>query len=91
MSIENVFEQRVPLAIVIALFVQAAGVVWWISARDADVTFQQRRIDRLEQAANETRTSQTEMLERLARIEERVIAEAASLERIEKHMGRDQR
>ena len=91
MTIEDLLDRRVPLAIVAALCLQAGGIVWWASARDADVTFQQRRIDHLEQTASETRTSQTEILERLARIEERVTEETHSLERIEKQMQREHR
>ena len=91
MTIEDLLDRRVPLAIVAALCLQAGGIVWWASARDADVNFQQRRIDHLEQTASETRTSQTEILERLARIEERVTAETHSLERIEKQMQREHR
>lgn len=89
MTFEDLLDRRVPMALAIALCLQASGIVWWASARDADVSFQQRRIDHLEQAASETRTSQTEVLERLARIEERLTAEAAQLERIEKQRGRD--
>ncbi len=91
MNIEDLLDRRVPLAIVAALCLQAGGIVWWASARDADTHFQQRRIDHLEEAANGTRASQTEILERLARIEERVTDEANSLERIEKQTGRARR
>lgn len=91
MTIEDLFDRRVPLAIVAALCLQAGGIVWWASARDSEIHFQQRRIDHLEQAASETRASQTEMLERLARIEERVTAEAGLLERIDKQLGRERR
>jgi hypothetical protein len=91
MTIEDLFDRRVPLAIAVALCLQAGGVVWWAASRDSDIHFQQRRIDRLEQAATETRTSQTEMLERLARIEERQIAETDLLQRIEKQPVRERR
>jgi uncharacterized protein HemX len=91
MTIEDLFDRRVPLAIVAALCLQAGGIVWWAATRDSDAHFQQRRIDHLEEAANETRASQTEMLQRLARIEERVTAEASSIERIEKQLGRERR
>jgi hypothetical protein len=91
MTFEDLFDRRVPLAITVALFLQVCGIVWWASARDADVGFQQRRIDRLEQAASETRTSQTEMLERLARIEERLKAQTDLLQHIDKQMNRNPR
>ncbi len=89
MTVENFFDRRVPLAIIGALCLQAAGVVWWASARDADVTFQQRRLDHLELGVAEQRTSQTEMLQRLARIEERVKDETALLEHIDRQLNRN--
>lgn len=91
MTIDDLFDRRVPLAIVAALCLQAGGIVWWASARDADVRFQQRRIDMLDQSSNEARTSQTEMLQRLARIEERLSAEADLLQQIDKQLGRSRR
>ena len=88
MSIEDLFDRRVPLAIVAALCVHAGGIVWWAAAHDTDAHFQQRRIDHLEEAASQTRTSQTELLERLARIEERVTGMAELLKRIDRQTSR---
>ena len=91
MTIEELFDRRVPLAMALALCLQAGGIVWWAGGRDADLHFQQRRIDHLEQSASDTRTSQTEILERLARIEERLTAEANLLDRIDKQTARSRR
>jgi len=91
MTIDDLFDRRIPLALVAALCLQAGGVVWWVAARDADLRFQQRRIDHLEETASQSRTSQTEILERLARIEERVTAEAHVLEQIERQTLRENR
>jgi hypothetical protein len=93
MTIEDLIDRRVPLALALALALclQGGGIVWWAGARDADLHFQARRIDHLEQSASDTRASQTEILERLARIEERVTAEADLLARIDRQTGRSRR
>ena len=91
MTIEDLLDRRVPLAIVAALCLQAGGIVWWAATRDADQHFQQRRIDQLEQSASGTRASQTEILERLARIEERVTEDTDLLKRIDQQLGRNKR
>jgi hypothetical protein len=90
MTIEDLLDRRVPLAIALALCLQGGGAVWWAAGRDADMRFQQRRIDRLEQSTTDNRTSETDILERLARIEERTMAASASLDRIEKRLERAQ-
>lgn len=91
MTIEDLLDRRVPLAIIAALLLQAGGAVWWAATKDSDDRFHQQRIDRLETAMAQTREGQGEVLERLARIEERVNAESASLDRIEKRLGGSRR
>jgi LPS O-antigen subunit length determinant protein (WzzB/FepE family) len=88
MAIDDFIDRRVPLAIILALSLQAGGVVWWAATKDTDDHFNQQRIDRLELAAVQSKEAQTEVLQRLARIEERVNAETSVLDRIEKHLGR---
>jgi hypothetical protein len=87
MTIDELFDRRIPLAIVAALLLQGSAVVWWAASKDSDDRFQQQRIEHLEQTVSEENNAQTEMLERLARIEERVNAEMSVLDRIEKQMG----
>lgn len=87
MTIDELFDRRVPLAIVAALLLQAGTAVWWAATKDSDDRSQQRRITGLEQEMSQTKEAQTQAVERLARIEERINAEMASLERIEKQVG----
>lgn len=91
MTLDELLDRRVPLAMALALCVQAGGIVWWVSARDAELHFQQRRIDQLEQASGTAQSAQTEILERLARIEERIAAQSGALDHIEKQVSRDRR
>lgn len=88
---DNFIDRRVPLAIVLALLLQAGGAVWWAATKDSDDRFHQQRIDRLEESAAQAKEAQAEVLQRLARIETRVDAEASVLDRIEKQLGREQR
>jgi hypothetical protein len=87
MTIDDLFDRRMPLAIVAALLMQAGGAVWWASAKESDDRFQQQRIDHLEQAETESRDAQTQVLERLTRVEERLMAERAVLDRIDKQLA----
>ena len=87
MSGDVVFDRRVPLALAAALLLQAGTAVWWAATKDSDDRFHQQRIERLEAAMTQAKEGQAEVLERLARIEERVNAESASLDRIEKRLG----
>lgn len=85
---EDLADRRAPLAILAALCLQAGGLVWWVSARDADLRFLQSRIEHVEQFTADNRAVQNEALQRLARIEERLAGESAQLDRIEKQVGR---
>jgi len=87
MIMEDLLNKRVPLAILAALLLQAGTAIWWAAATDAEARFQQERTAHLEQASERAADGQTRLLDRLARIEERVNAENQSLERIEKQLG----
>ncbi|HEU0117834.1 MAG TPA: hypothetical protein VFR09_04300 [Alphaproteobacteria bacterium] len=91
MTIDDIFDRRIPLALGLALFLQASGAVWWAATKDSDDRFQQQRITGLEQALAQTKDGQVQMIERLARIEERMNAEVFILDRIEKQLGASQR
>jgi hypothetical protein len=87
MTIDDLFDRRVPLAIMSALILQAGTAVWWAATKDSDDRFQQQHIQQLEQSVEQTRDSQNHIIERLARIEERLNAEVFMLDRIEKQLG----
>ena len=87
MDIEEFFNRRIPLALAAALLLQAGTVVWWAATHDAEARFEDERIAALELAVNRGNDNQTLMIDRLARIEERLNAEAQTLARIEKRNG----
>ncbi len=91
MTFEDLFDRRIPAAIALALVLQGSAVVWWASAKDSDVRFQQQRLDHLEQTVSDSRSAETEVLQRLARIEERVNDQSALLDRIDKQMTKGRR
>ena len=79
--------RNVPLALVFTLLLQAATVVWWASARDRDNFFLGQRVTSLETSLARTADGQSQVLERLARIEERLNAQIAQFDRIEKQLA----
>lgn len=84
-------DRRIPIAIVLALLLQGATAVWWAATKDSDDRFNQQRISGVEQMVTQEKEQQAEVTERLARIEERVTAEASVLDRIEKQLGASRR
>jgi hypothetical protein len=81
-----VLGRKVPLALVGALLLHGAAVVWWASARERDGFFLEQRVANLEASLKRSSDIQTQTLERLARIEERVNAQLAVLDRIERQV-----
>jgi hypothetical protein len=82
-------DRRVPLALVLALFLQAAGAVWWASAKETQDHFRDRRLDEIEQHHSASGDRQVEMLERLSRLEAQGEAIASSLKRVEARLMRN--
>lgn len=87
MSFEELADQRVPLAVICALLLQAGTAVWWAATKDSDDRFEQQRVSALTQEVAQTKEGQAQMIERLARIEERVNAELFMLGQLEKRLG----
>lgn len=84
LDLGELFGRHVPLALIGALMLHGATVIWWVSARDRDSFFLQQRVATLENSASRANETQMQMLERLARIEERVYAQSDVLDRIER-------
>lgn len=76
----------IPLAILVTVLVQGATGVWWVSAKARDTYFLEQRVVKLEVSAAAAQESQGQLMQRLARIEERVNAQVALLERIDKQL-----
>ncbi|MFA6280373.1 MAG: hypothetical protein WC612_06235 [Bdellovibrionales bacterium] len=76
-----------PLAVLITILVQGSGAIWWVSAQARDKAFIEQRVERLEGSVAKVDDASGMVLQRLARIEERVAAQTVLLERIEKRIG----
>lgn len=81
------FVKRLPLALALAVVVQLATVVWWVAARDRDSFFMAQRVSVLEAGAAHVTDNQAQIIERLARIEERSQALMQGMDRIEKRVS----
>ncbi|NTU76219.1 MAG: hypothetical protein HGA90_00130 [Alphaproteobacteria bacterium] len=78
--------KHVPLALVASLLIQGATIVWWASAKERDNFFLTQRVANVESGLARTSEGQGQLIERLARIEERVNAQLILLDRIEKQL-----
>jgi hypothetical protein len=78
--------RHAPLALIAALLIQGATIVWWASAKDRDSFFIEQRVSSLEATMTRGADTQSQTLERLARIEERISAQSAVLDRIERQL-----
>lgn len=87
MEVNNGMIRGVPLALLITVLVQGAAAVWWVSAKDRDTAFLERRMTSVETGLAHTSGAQGQVLERLIRIEERTNAQSVLLERIDKQIS----
>lgn len=79
--------RHAPLALIAALLLQGATIVWWASAKERDAFFLEQRVSTLETGLSHSAAAQSQTLERLARIEERVNAQLVLLDRIERQLA----
>jgi hypothetical protein len=76
-------DKRVPIALMLGLFMQGAGAIWWAAQFEARFESSVRRIERLE-SQRISDDAQTHLLaQRLARIEALSETQTRLLERIE--------
>jgi|GEM_PF-924937 len=86
MELGGVLGRHVPLALIAAILLQGATIVWWASAKERDVFFLEQRVAALETNLTRATETQNQTLERLARIEERLGAQMTVLDRIERQL-----
>lgn len=77
------FDKKIPLAVIMALFVQTAGMVWWVSKQESRITALEQsgvagltRLDATDKAVSDSGKT-------IARIEERQTAAFDASKRIE--------
>lgn len=83
--------RRVPLSLFVALLLQAGSVVWWVSAHEREDAFHAQRLEIVETKQAQIEGAKNEIIERLARLEERLYGITISLERIEKQTSTSRR
>ncbi len=81
-------DRRIPLALVLTVFLQSAAAVWWAAGQTERQQFQQVRLQQLEVQQLNTAQEGQGTGQRLTRIEERVALMLESLRRIEKRLER---
>lgn len=87
MLIEDAIGKRIPLAIAIALLLQAGTAVWWAASTEAEARYTQERIAALDAAAGRSAANQLGIIDRLARLEEQARGSGNALARIEARLG----
>lgn len=80
-------DKRIPVALIVTLLVYGGVGLMWAAATDERIEGQKQRIEKLENNSIEAAKSQTQIVDRLARIEEKSAAQVEILQRIEKRIG----
>lgn len=84
-------DRKVPVAIILSLVVQTAGLVWWAASLSGRQDEHSRRISQLEAADARQATESQRVSEALARMDERMLAQTRILQRIEEQLSRGAR
>lgn len=82
-------DKRVPLSMIFALLVYAVTAIWFASGISTRMDFNERKLDEVDDKAVEALNKQSELLERLARIEERGNQQIRLLERLESRLSKE--
>lgn len=77
-------KKEVPIALIVTLIVYLVTAVWFSAALTTRVTHTEMFLDKVESKAEMALRQQSELLERLARIEERTGAQLQIMQRMER-------
>ena len=77
------FEKKTLLTHLFTLLLYGAAGVWWAAEQDGVNIRQDQRIQAIEEELRADRTTNMQMVERLARLEEKSVAQLEALNRIE--------
>jgi hypothetical protein len=75
--------RRIPFALMLTVFLQAASVIWWASTTQAQDVFRDRRLGDLEQSRLRDNDKLEHVLERLARLESQSEAQLRILQHLD--------
>jgi uncharacterized protein HemX len=80
-------DKKVTVGLIVALMLHAGSVVWWASRTDERVEQHRQRIEKLEISDARLMETQERLIEKLARVEEKIGAQLDTLRRIEDRLG----
>lgn len=78
--------KSIPLSLIFAMVVQAAGIIWYVSQVDYQVKNNKEDILKMEIVVDSLETSVNDQAVQLGRIEENVTATRKTLERLERKL-----
>lgn len=81
-------DKKVPVAIIIALFLQFVGAIWWAAKMDARDNDQERRLTSVEIRQDGTQAQLQKLNENVARMDERIGLQVELLKEIKTSIGR---
>lgn len=84
-------DHRIPLALILTIVLQTAGIVWWTASLAARVDENGRRLAVVERTEAARIVDERRLYERLATFDANVTAIRASLARIETRLERQDR
>ncbi len=73
---------RLDLALCAAILLQAATALWWAAGQGSTNRWQDTRLAALESRADSEQSQNQQVIDRLARIEERLIAQSSRLDQL---------
>ena len=79
-------DRKVPLALIVTMAIQTLGVIWWAASLSTRVDHQERQIDSLVAAEQQTKQEARRIGEWLSRVDERIAAQTEMLRRLERNL-----
>jgi hypothetical protein len=80
-------DKKVPLALIMTMFLQTIGIIWWAASLSTRVDHQERQIVGLVQAEQQTKLEARRIGEWLSRVDERIAAQTEMLRRLEQTLA----
>lgn len=81
-------DKKIPLSLIFVLLLQTGTFITWAAKLDASVADHERRISMSESYDREYSRANLELCQRLARVEEKVVAQMTLLQRIDETINR---
>ena len=80
---------KLPLALLLGALLQAGGALWWAAQQGSAIRYDEVRLDAVETQLQGNAQLDRQLLDRLARIEERLSAQVALLSDLKSDLKRE--